>query len=356
MRSGNGAAGAMTRIRGRRFDRPPTGPAAGRRPRSSGGLALLALGAVLLAGCAGLGDGLQPAEPLAEPPASAAEALAVARDKAKGGHWVEARRYLASASLTVDDAAAMAAAQATLEAEWEREERALEDRILVGDAENLKRKVGLLEQLSNAQPDDLVLTSRRLYWKEALGGKTQALLGCAEVHVADRPQLAKRCFEIVAWLPAEPAIEQRLAVVDAQLRTIASANAERRKERAERERQARAKVLLKDAKTAIEAHDYRTALDMLDEVGRLQPNNAEVAGLREEALSMLSPRIEALVKLGDHLYLDEQLEAAVATWQAALTLKPGDEGIVARIDRAKNVLEKLARLREQQRDTRRPAP
>ena len=64
---------------------------------------------------------------------------------------------------------------------------------------------------------------------------------------------------------------------------------------------------------------------------------------------MISPQVEALVKLGDHLYLDEQLEAAVATWQAALSLKPGDEAILARVDRAETVLTRLDDLRRQQR-------
>jgi hypothetical protein len=58
--------------------------------------------------------------------------------------------------------------------------------------------------------------------------------------------------------------------------------------------------------------------------------------------------VDALVKLGDQLYLEEQLNAAVATWEAALGLKPGDEEIVARIDRAKNVLVKLDELRREQ--------
>ena len=50
----------------------------------------------------------------------------------------------------------------------------------------------------------------------------------------------------------------------------------------------------------------------------------------------------------DQRYLDEQLEAAVATWQAALILKPDDEAILARIDRANTVLNRLDALRRQQ--------
>ena len=80
----------------------------------------------------------------------------------------------------------------------------------------------------------------------------------------------------------------------------------------------------------------------------LQPNNPEISDLRQAAEKAINPQIEALVKLGDHLYLDEQLEAALATWQAALVLNPQDQEIASRIDRANTVLSKLQHLREQQ--------
>ena len=66
-------------------------------------------------------------------------------------------------------------------------------------------------------------------------------------------------------------------------------------------------------------------------------------------------QVEALVKLGDHLYLNEQLEAAVATWQAALILKPDDEAVApskaAYPEKAGELLESaIANTRWRQRD------
>ncbi|MCB1727706.1 MAG: hypothetical protein KDI22_09775, partial [Gammaproteobacteria bacterium] len=137
--------------------------------------------------------------------------------------------------------------------------------------------------------------------------------------------------------------------VSAQLRASDDIAAERRRAREEKERHQRAKALLGQAKAAIDASDYRRALDILDKVAQLQPDNREVSGLQQKALAIISPQVDALVKLGDHLYLEEQLDAAVATWQAALTLTPGDEEIAARIERAKTVLTRLDALRLQQK-------
>lgn len=304
---------------------------------------------LLLSACAGLNERLQPAGPLLKPPASVEEAEAIARDIARRGRWSEGLRYLDSAALSFpDDSATLAQARAHLAEDWQREERLLEDRILLSDAESMRRKVQLLEKLSLGRPDDLVVTSRRIFWRERLTAKRESLVGCAEHHVSSAPQIAKRCFEVASWLPAEAAVDARLAAVDEQLRSIASIAAQRRRANEERERKARAKVLMDNAKASIDAHDYRSALDTLQKVESLQPNNAEAAGLQEQAMSMISPQIEALIKLGDHLYLDEQLEAAVATWKAALTLKPRDEEIIGRIERATSVLGKLETLRQRQ--------
>lgn len=319
-------------------------------------LPLALLSVLWLSGCSGLVERLHTETPLLKPPASAGEALEIARDMARRGRWSEGMRYLAAAQHTFKDDPLLSEGRVQLHREWVEQERALEDQILAGDAENLRAKVALLEKLTLAEPDNLVAVSRRMYWKEVLAGKVEPLSACAERHVSDRPQLAKRCHDVAGDLPLDAATAQRLAQVDARLRAIESIAAERRRANAERERQARAKVLLNNAKAAIDVSDYRGALDILEQVARLQPNHPEVAGLQQQAWAMISPQVEALVKLGDHLYLDEQLEAAVATWQAALTLKPMDEDILARIERASTVLSKLEALRRQQRPAKAAEP
>lgn len=301
---------------------------------------------LLLVGCAGLQKSHQ--EPLVKAPASSTEARAIADDLAKRGRWSAAFAVLDAASNDFAGDPDLEAHRALLLERWQRQQRVYEDQIMVGDAENQKNKIVLLEKLSLAEPDDFILTSRRIYWKEVLANSVEQLTACGEYHLGTNSALARRCFELAAGMSAGPDIERRLAEVDRQLRLSESIAAERLRASKEKERQHRAKVLLGEAKAAIDARSYRRALDILEKVAELQPENTEVPGLQQEALAMISPQVKALVKLGDHLYLDEQLDAAVATWQAALTLKPEDEAIVARIDRAKKVLNRLDTLRKQQ--------
>lgn len=307
---------------------------------------LLSLPLLLLGACASL----QPHQKTMtwKPPASSAEALTLADELVKAGRWSSAVNILEAASREFPGQPEIEARRDSLLERWQRQERKLEDLIMVGDAENQKNKISLLEKLSLAEPGNLIVTSRRIYWKEVLASQVESLTACGEFHVTTDTPLARRCFQLASGMVTTQDIEQRLAGISEQLRLSESIAAERRRVKQEKERQHRAKVLLAGAKTAIAARDYRRALDTLEKVAELQPENSEVPGLQEEAWSMISPQVEALVKLGDHLYLDEQLDAAVATWQAALTLKPDDEAILARIDRAKTVLNRLDALRRQQ--------
>ena len=307
--------------------------------------------ALMLTGCAGLRVADTPpdvADMESSPITSAEQAIARANELAERGLWSHALDTLDSASNRFPDDAALERARERYLERRDYQARALEDNILVEDAENQQRKLALLDQLARVEPGDLLTTSRRIYWKEVLAGKIERLTVCSETHTDLKPSLAKRCYKVASGLGVSEDIERRLNQVASQLREGENLAEQRRRARVEKERQMRAKGLLDDAKVAIDAHDYRRALDILTQVAKLQPDNVEVAGLQREAWAMISPQVEALIKLGDHLYLDEQLEAAVATWKAALNLKPQDEDILARIERARTVLDRLDLLRKRQ--------
>jgi tetratricopeptide (TPR) repeat protein len=309
---------------------------------------LLVTVTLVVSGCAGLRHDV-PTEPaLIKQPETVDEAILIAEDYAANGRWQTALNVLDRALRDTPGDPGLLDKRAALAARWAYQEQSWEDRILLGDAENQRAKIAVLEQLSRAAPDDLLTTSRRLYWKEVLRGKGDALTACAERHVVLQPDLARRCYRIAVDLVDAAEQERRLQGVREQLAEGEQLAEEQRRQRAEKERQLRAKGLLDEARVAIEGNDYRRALDLLARVDALQPDNPEVDALQQSAWSMLSPQVEALVKLGDHLYLDEQLEAAVATWQAALNLKPNDEDITARIARARTVLRRLDALRDRQ--------
>jgi tetratricopeptide (TPR) repeat protein len=283
-------------------------------------------------------------------------AMAASRRLSADGRWAEAIDVIARAQRRAPEDLRLAVQREQLQQRWERVRRVIDDQIMIAEAEANKNRLDWLEKLSRARPDDLLATSRRIFAREELNGRLPALLACSEWHVEIERELARRCYALAVELAMKDEdrallqrVVERLQATDVELAAVASRQTRQRSRKAQlNDDQRRAREMLSEAKQAVDAEEYRRALDTLDEVAALQPNNPEIADLRQAAQNAINPQIEALVKLGDHLYLDEQLEAALATWQAALSLSPQDQEIVSRIDRANTVLSKLQHLRRQQ--------
>ncbi|MCB1774355.1 MAG: hypothetical protein KDI88_12115 [Gammaproteobacteria bacterium] len=321
-------------------------------------LACCAVALSVLAGCDSLPKLPAPAKPA---PAVVVEdvdrALATSRRLSAEGRWAEAIDAIDGAQRRAPDDTRLLLQREQLQQRWERVRRLIDDQIMIAEAEANKNRLDWLKTLSRARPDDLLVTSRRIFAREELNGRLPALLACSEWHVEIERALARRCQVLageLAMTAEDRAVVQRVGDrLDAAERELAAAASTRKPRQRPRglqpaDDQRLAREMLQDAKQAVEAEDYRRALDTLDQVAALQPNNPEISDLRQAAEKAINPQIEALVKLGDHLYLDEQLEAALATWQAALVLNPQDQEIASRIDRANTVLSKLQHLREQQ--------
>jgi tetratricopeptide (TPR) repeat protein len=304
--------------------------------------------ACLLAACSALEPWVMQQAPTVQPPASPAEALKRAEDLANGGRWSEAIAVLELASFRFPFSSDVSNGLADMQDEWAQKKRLLQDQLMVAEAESERGRVGYLDALCLAQPQDIALAAQRDQLTVSLNAKIDSLIACSEVHLLSDTELAWRCYRVALELPASVDTERRLEKVSSQLRALEAQAKEQRRNAAAKKRQSRFRAQLAKAEEAIDARDYQNAFERLEKAAELEPDHPEVAAMRAELWSIVTPQVDALVKLGDQLYLEEQLNAAVATWEAALGLKPGDEEIVARIDRAKNVLVKLDELRREQ--------
>ena len=304
--------------------------------------------ACLLAACSALEPWVMQQAPTVQPPASPAEALKRAEDLANGGRWSEAIAVLELASFRFPFSSDVSIGLAGMQDEWAQKKRLLQDQLMVAEAESERGRVGYLDALCLAQPQDIALAAQRDELTVSLNAKIDSLIACSEVHLISDTELAWRCYRVALELPASVDTERRLEKVSSQLRALEDQAKEQRRNAAAKKRQSRFRAQLAKAQEAIDARDYQNAFERLDKAAELEPDNPELAAMRAELWSIVTPQVDALVKLGDQLYLEEQLNAAVATWEAALGLKPGDEEIVARIERAKNVLVKLDELRREQ--------
>ena len=304
--------------------------------------------ACLLAACSALEPWVVQQAPTVQPPASPAEALERAEDLANGGRWSEAIGLLELASFRFPFNSDVSSGLADMQDQWAQKKRVLQDQLMVAEAESERGSVGYLDALCLAQPQDIVLAAQRDELTVSLNAKLDGLIACSEVHMIGDTELARRCYRVALELPGSVDSDRRLEKVASRLQAQEDQAKKQRRKAAAQKRQYRFSAQLAKAQDAIDARDYRSAFDRLDKAAELEPDNPELTAMRAELWAIVTPQVDALVKLGDQLYLEEQLDAAVATWEAALGLKPGDEEIVSRIERAKSVLGKLDELRRQQ--------
>ncbi len=307
---------------------------------------LLLLGLMTLTGCTALQEASH-REPLPHP-ASAEEAIKTAKQLSAENRWSDAISILDSAIVRFPHHERLKSSKHKLQLQREQQRRFLEDQILANDAENQKKQIQLLKELEQLNTGDLVSISRRLYWEKILAEKLEPLVHCAEFHADNNTALARQCFNLATDLPVPETFEPRLDEANQKLRKIEKILADKKQAAEAQARSEEVERLLADAREASDKQLYSKTLSILGQVEKLQPDHAEAGKLHQQAWSMLKPQIDALTKLGDRLYLDNQLEAAVGTWQAALTLAPNDEEIIGRIERARTVMDRLRTLRQQQ--------
>lgn len=233
-----------------------------------------------------------------------------------------------------------------LDVKWERHKRQLEDRILVLEAGAIWKKLPLLEKLAQSDPDSYILESRLLFWKKLLESKEDNLISCAGYHLKKNLLLAKECVELARKIDPGFAHNALIKEIDHSLQVRKSIRKSKIKEKKKQHRLVQIDQLLETAKERLSTKDYAGGVRALDKLLKLAPKNPEAIKLHVRAKAERDQQVTELVKLGDRLYREEQIEQAVIIWEIAAKLDPGENDIANKIDRALKVLGRLQEIRE----------
>ena len=321
-----------------------------------GGIAVVSL--LLLAACGTLPEHELPVEhEVAADPATPSEAIGRVQQLNRQGDRIAALNILRAAGRDYPDNPNIKSLLEKMEASWLLEKRLLQDRMLVIEVRALLQREPLLKQLSEGDPDNYLTKSRLLFWRQYLQLKHASLLSCAETEQEIDLALTRDCLELAQAISPSDETRRRLADVDSQFERRRLRPVRRERERAvpesapsvpeqveEKQRQ-RMEVLLQEAERDIRQGSLTRATIKLEEALKQDPQHPRTRALIAEVEIRLASRVQALIELGDRLYRDQQIGPAVAVWEAAVKLKPDQEQIVQKIDRARKVLERLDEIR-----------
>jgi hypothetical protein len=304
-------------------------------------LVSLLLPCLLLSACSMLKLQLPQAKPvLPENPLLEAEQLA--SDK----RWGEAVHLLEQAvAQGYDDTAYLDAL-----AETTRQQKVYEDelraRLLLEETKAVQNQLPILEKLAHSEPQNPQLSERLTSARNQLTLDRKTLSTCGWSQAARDNQLARQCLELALSIEDDPQDRRLLErLTEKKVQTI---KREVQKQRGIREKQwkDRNQGRLHQARQHFQDGQLDESRKQLRRLLQEDPHNQEARQLLSQVEKLLEIHMDNLLKAGDRMYREGEIEGAKALWQAASKMDPDDIRATEKIERADRVLKNLESLRK----------
>lgn len=224
-----------------------------------------------------------------------------------------------------------------------QEIRYLEDKILLIESRSIYEKIELVNKLSAESPKSYLLISRRFILEKQLEVKVSNLLSCVAYHQAEGLNLALKCAKLAHEVTPSDNTQQ---VLDETLQ-LATDRTVKRQSITQAKVDHKHNALMALAKKQMTQPNFVAGIETLEKLLKISPDDEEVKKLLAELTSRQAAQVADLTTMGDNLYLEENIEQALAVWQAVIKLDPENQEVLSRIDRAHKVIEKMDQIKEQ---------
>jgi len=300
------------------------------------------LGGLLLGGCS-----LWPIPPersterIELPP----DPLASSRELASDGRWGEALAMLdAAIAQGHEEPEYLQARERTLQRKT-RLEQLLQDRLLLEQTMTQQAQLPILDDLARMDPGNQQLTVQRENIRRALQSARERLSDCGLRQLESRPKLAQDCLELAMSLGPTHRDRLLLDMLAEQEKQTKQVKAQQQQDIREQQRKNRIRNSLEEARVLYEKDQFNPARKLLNQVLEEDPGNPQAKEMLSQLETRLQGHLDHLLKTGDKLYQEGEIEGAQNIWQAALRLDPENAVAKEKLERAKRVLENLENLR-----------
>lgn len=244
--------------------------------------------------------------------------------------------------------------------------RILSAESLLARTDWLQNELPLLRQKARNAPVDIPLQWSVSQLENELRTSVAKLISTAtDLFEYSEYDLVQQCLDRANELSPNPnevttinLLQERLIVRRAEERQKQLVLEKQRAQQLTAEQRAeqnkRIKALKHKTQLALTRNDLSTAHQHAVELKRLLPDDIEVLQLHSEINSRIMIVVDKMIAQGNSLYRQEKIADAKKTWEKALTLDPGNRELIANIQRAERVLQKLDDLRESQQTTSQP--
>ncbi len=272
--------------------------------------------------------------------------LVTAEKLAADGRWGEAVSLLEQAiAQGRGDEKTLAALSETSQQQKAHEDE-LQAKLVLEETRALQRLLPILNGLAYSDPDNEKIAEKLFSARSSLILNRKALSMWGWQLVNRHNALARECLELALSIEADTE-DQRL-LQQLTVKKEQTVEKEVQKQRGIREKQwkNRNQDLLEQARQLFQNSQFDESRKQLNILLREDPDNAEAKQLLATLRTRLESYLDSLLKTGDRMYREGEIEGAKALWQAALNLDPDDARAKEKIERADRVLKNLESLRK----------
>lgn len=222
---------------------------------------------------------------------------------------------------------------------------ALEHEELIVTGEYLQKKISLLQNLHESDPDDRKIKSRYHRAQKDAEEIALQLAHLGEQMLAEKNlSMAGRILPLVVKLAPSPEADAAMDRLKSQ-----------RKEKTLKKQKSRKKVARKKNKRSFEAFNKAMADEKLAEARRYL-SQLTPAMRKTMAVKLMQERLQREIKeyiqeelsVGNSFYRAGNYEQAIKSWENIIELEPDNEAVKSKIERAHVIIENLTTLRERQ--------
>jgi tetratricopeptide (TPR) repeat protein len=226
--------------------------------------------------------------------------------------------------------------------------KSLNTQLAINMAEQLVKDKPIHQQLQHTLPDDRQTRKALEDYHAQSQSIRQQLLACGTdaLRVADL-ELAEQCYQLADKLQPSATIKDKLANIQKKLASKQMPATQQKQ--AEPSLSQLGQSLLAKSKKALEGGHLKLALSHYDKIPSSDRNLTAVKSFGQEMHHRIRDNVNQGIELGRKLYSQGQVEQALAVWNKLRELDPDNENLLSHIDRAERVLEKIRKLRKEQK-------
>lgn len=222
----------------------------------------------------------------------------------------------------------------------------LQAQLLVEETRTLQRQLPILNRLAHTDPFDQDVAEKLLSVRSGLILNRKALSECGWKQAEYHSDIAVQCLQLALSIETNEEDQSLLEQLTVKQAKTIQKEVEKQQGLKKKQSEDRNQGRLQQAREYFQNGQFNDARNQLKLVLREDPDNDTAKKLLSTVKERLEAYLDSLLKTGDSLYREGEIEGAKAIWQAALKLDPHDTRAKEKIERADRVLKNLESLRQ----------